>query len=349
MKVRRHSEFYNFIGCKESGVTFRWGKNLDDDPLYAPWPELVDISISNHCTRECSHCYRDSKDNRSFMRTTDYEYILECLNHPRWGNVFQVALGGGEPLEHPDFIDIIEITDSFGVIPNFTTNGIHLNEKIIESIRGKVGAVAVSINCMEEFNRSQLNPLLESGIKTNIHFILSKNSIGQAVEILNGVYDELLSGLNGIIFLTYKPAGRAHQRDCLSWDCNLKEFVKLIDNYTGTIRIGFDACFVPILLHLTNTDVKFIDPCECAFFSVYIDENLNVKPCSFTNTQHHTFNLRENSFQTIWEEKFDVYRRSSINQCARICKNTNNCRGGCPFFEEINLCYTSSKQEQIEL
>ena len=96
MKIRRHNEHYNFIGDTESGMTFRWGKTFNDDPLIAPWPELADISISNYCTKHCDFCYRDSSDKGSFMSLEEYEYVLQSLNHPKWGKVFQVALGGGE-------------------------------------------------------------------------------------------------------------------------------------------------------------------------------------------------------------------------------------------------------------
>ena len=71
----------------------RWGKTVNDDPYRAPMPELVDISISNHCTKGCTFCYRDSVPNHVFMSLEDYERVIQSLNHERWGNVFQVALG----------------------------------------------------------------------------------------------------------------------------------------------------------------------------------------------------------------------------------------------------------------
>lgn len=349
MKIRRHSNFYNFIGDKENGITFRWGKEFDDDPLFAPWPELADISISNHCTKDCNYCYRDSHENHSFMSVEDYEYVLRCLNHSSWGNVFQVALGGGEPLEHPDFLEIIEITNEFGVVPNFTTNGIHLNRNITKSIKGKVGAVAISISNIDEIMTTNLEVLLESDVKTNIHFILSRRSIKQAIRILKGEYNNILSGLNAIIFLTYKSTGRANPSDYLNWDTNLKEFVTLIDHNSCETRIGFDACFVPILLHLTKTNINFVDPCECAYFSVYIDENLNVKPCSFTNNEKDSYNMREYSFSEIWENKFVGYREAFKNRCKRDCNNKNACRGSCLYFEEINLCHSFVEESPLTI
>lgn len=283
------------------------------------------------------------------MSVEDYEYVLNCLNHPKWGNVFQVALGGGEPLEHPDFLEFIEITNKFGVIPNFTTNGIHLNHNLVQSIEGKVGAVAVSVCDINDLKETNFKILLESGIKTNIHFLLTRTSINQATEILKGTYNDVLSGLNGIIFLTYKPTGRATSSNCLILDNNLKEFIRFIDHNNCNISIGFDACFVPMLMHLTETNVNFVDPCECAYFSVYIDEKLNVKPCSFASNEEHSYNLKKYTFSEIWGNKYTKYREALNNKCKRICKNKNACRGACPYFEEINLCFSLTKKKAIAL
>lgn len=337
--IRRHGENYNFLANKESGVTFRWGRTPKEDPMLAPWPELVDISISNHCTKNCSFCYRNSSENFEFMSINDYEYLLKSLKHNEWGNVFQVALGGGEPLEHPDFFDIIEITNKFGIVANFTTNGVHLNAKIAKRLKNRVGAIAVSCSNIENLKESNINFLLNENIKTNIHFLLSRSSIKQGIKILEGEYDTVLNGINSVIFLTHKATGRADAKDCLIMDDDLRKFLKLIDKNNFAIRIGFDACFVPMLLHETNINVNYVDSCECAYFSVYVDEKLNVSPCSFSNNTGDAFSLRKYSFSDIWNKKFNKYRKSNINNCKNSCQNKVNCRGGCPYYKELNLCY----------
>lgn len=105
-------------------------------------------------------------------------------------------------------------------------------------------------------------------------------------------------------------------------------------------KIGFDACFVPNLMRFTNVNTNYIDPCECAFFSVYIDEKMNVKPCSFTTDKNESFNLKDFSFEEIWDAKFELIRKSRINNCESNCKMKLECRGGCPYFQKINTCYS---------
>lgn len=283
------------------------------------------------------------------MTVEEFRHVLNCLNHPHWGNVFQVALGGGEPLEHPDFLDLIKVTNEFGIVSNFTTNGIHLNRKIARSLSGSIGAVAVSISDVQELANIDLKLLSEFGIKTNIHFLLSNDTIEQATHILEGSFDDSLRGINAIIFLTYKPTGRAVSSNCLIWSENLRHFLQLVHENRYKIRIGFDACFVPLLLHFTNIDPVFIDPCECGRFSVYVDEKLNVKPCSFANEPKHSFSLRQYSFTEIWEHKIADYREVSTAQCGRDCSNKRLCGVVCPYYDELNICFTDVKQKAMTL
>lgn len=340
MNIRRHSEGYNFFGDTDTGLTMRWGNTVKSNPVYAEWPELADISISNHCTKGCEFCYKDSKNNNSFMSLEDYEFVLSSLTDEKWGSVFQVALGGGEPLEHPDFIEIINITNSRGIVANFTTNGMHINKEVASKIKNKVGAVAISISKAEEINVDKIKILTDEGIKTNIHFVLDNESISDAIDILSGKYDYLLEKVNGVIFLTYKPKGRANLEKCLRVDENFNKFIDLIDNNISKVRIGFDACFVPMLMKNTEVEVDYIDSCECGFFSVYIDENLNVQPCSFANDNRFSYNLKEYNFKDIWMNKYDTYRKEIMkNNCKNDCKNKDNCRGKCAYYDSIALCY----------
>lgn len=340
MNIRRHSHNYNFIGDTETGITMRFGDTIKSSPWYAPWPELADISISNHCTKGCEFCYKDSTDNKEFMSLEQYEYVLSCLQSERWGNVFQVALGGGEPLEHPDFIEIINKTNKRGIAANFTTNGIHIDKTVAKNIKNKVGAVAISTSRAQEISVDKIKLLTDEEIKTNIHFVLDNQSIYDAIDILNGKYNDILKGLNGVVFLTYKPKGRANLDKCLKMDEKLNDFIELVDKNMADTRIGFDACFVPLLMNNTSVNVDYIDSCECGFFSVYIDEKLNVKPCSFANDDRFSYNLMKYDFNDIWIKKYDDYRKNIMkNNCKNECKNKDNCRGKCAYYEAIGFCY----------
>lgn len=346
--IRKHFDDYNFIGIPENGLTFRWGNSFDENPHLAPWPELADISISNYCTNGCSHCYRSSDENGKFMSLEDYEYVLNELTSPKYGKPFQIALGGGEPLLHPDFNEIIKITREKGIIPNYTTCGRFFNRQNIETTRTYCGAVAVSWDSyrdnlsIEELSRLG-SCLAGEEIRANIHYVISEKTLQNAIRIVRGKYDQYLKTFNSVIFLTYKPSGRANNvgNDVIKSAGSLKSFLEMIDNPVTGLDIGFDACFVPVLMKTTQIDKDLVDSCECGYFSVYLDEEMNVTPCSFCNTDAYSFNLKRFNFRDIWEEKFSNYRANVDHNCKQDCHecvNIAECRGRCPFFDELFLC-----------
>lgn len=337
---RIHSLDYNFCGDASTGLTMRWGQKLDENPVFAPWPELADISISNYCTKGCTFCYRNSSADGALMSIADYNLVLNQLTHPSYGPIFQVALGGGEPLEHPDFLHIIKITAERGIVANFTTNGIHLTSGIAKKLSGRVGAIALSTDLIANIPRNSIDIAVGEGIKTNLHFILNRKSIDDAIKILEGQYNDLLSGINSLIFLTYKPCGRAEVIDCLAEGPDYDKFLTLVEKNYCCIPIGFDACMIPPILHNTRINPDYIDSCECGFFSVYINENLEVKTCSFYTGNKFTYNLHEHNFNWIWHEGFKPYRSWILSRnCKNICPNHSDCRGACPFFPELKFCY----------
>lgn len=344
--IRKHFEGYNFVGIPETGVTFRWGADFSQNPYIAPWPELADISISNYCTNGCSYCYRKSSEDGKFMSIEDYRFALQELTSEKYGSIFQVALGGGEPLLHPDFNEIIRVTrEEFGIIPNYTTSGKFFNQENIEATRAYCGAVAISWDPYRNMPPEEISKigscLKNEGILVNIHYVISEKTIDDAIDLLKGKYDEYIKDFNSVIFLTYKPTGRAENRESIKSSQALKTFLKLVDNPVTMVKIGFDACFVPVLMKATGVNVDLIDSCECGFFSVYIDENLDVTPCSFCNDSKYHYNLKESGFEKIWNDRFSGYRDYIDGECkseCAECDQISECRGRCPFFEELFLC-----------
>lgn len=334
----RHIEDYHFLADAESGITFRWGKTYVDNPTFAPVPELVDISISNQCSKGCDFCYKNSTPDGKMMTFDEYCQVLDSITSSEYGTVFQVAIGGGEPLEHPNFLKIVEETVNRGIVLNFTTNGRLLTPKVFAAIKGKVGAIAISASSIEEWKAIKHAMTGSDGIKINIHYILSKTSILEAIELVNGKYNELLKGINAVVFLTYKPAGRGTNDRVLKKGEETDTFLKAIKAPKISCKIGFDACFVPMLLQSHAARKEIVDVCEGGFFSVYIDENMRVSPCSFSNGED-AYSLKDYDFYDIWVNKLKSYRDQIKNSCTQNCAVHDLCRGACPYYSEITNCY----------
>ena len=336
--LARHIGDYHFLADAKSGVTFRWGKTLDDNPLFAPVPELADISISNRCSKGCTFCYKDSTPDGKVMSVEEYCQVLDSLCSPKYGTIFQVAIGGGEPLEHPDFLKIVDETVKRGIVLNFTTNGRLLTDEICSKLKGRIGALAISVSSIADLKRIRTAIDCADGLKVNIHYILSRDSLVEATEIVRGAYNEQLRGINAIVFLTYKPAGRGTDGLLLEDGKELKDFVEAVKAPKSCCKIGFDACFVPMLIREKAVRNEMVDACEGGFFSVYIDENMRVSPCSFSGGRD-SFSLREYEFYDIWLNKFKPYRDRVVNGCKQNCTAHKLCRGCCPYYPQITSCY----------
>ena len=68
-------------------------------------PLLLDVSITNRCERQCDFCYRKSQSHGYDMPIEDYSFLL---SQAKQCGVQQIAIGGGEPTLHPNFIDILK-------------------------------------------------------------------------------------------------------------------------------------------------------------------------------------------------------------------------------------------------
>ena len=66
------------------------------------------------------------------------------------------------------------------------------------------GAVAVSWY-RSPYTLKAISILLEAGVKTNIHYVLMKDSIKEAIDLLEG--DKFPKGINAVVFLLHKPVG----------------------------------------------------------------------------------------------------------------------------------------------
>lgn len=187
--------------------------------------------------------------------------------------------------------------------------------------------------------------LLDAGVKTNIHYVLSNTTIDEALIRLK--YNGFPSGINAVVFLLHKPVGLGGMEDVLRIDDpRVKELFELVDTGKFPFKIGFDSCSIPgIVKWSKNIDRNSIDTCEGARFSMYISADMMALPCSFDN-QDNKFGVRlccGTKIEDAWNSpEFEKFRSSLRNSCSG-CKNREMCMGGCPLQRSIVLCDSKKK------
>ena len=275
------------------------------------------------------------------MSLENYTKIIkQCAN-----KTFQVALGGaGDPNKHPQFGEILQITRQYKIIPNLTTSGYELSDEEITAIKKYCGAVAVSWYSRLDSNKREtnqitwtcINKLIEAGCCTNIHFVISSDTIEEAIYRLRN--DLFPSKINAIIFLLYKPVGHGVPQKIPQKSSQLKEFIEIATRQNFPYRIGFDTCFTPILLqYASHIPSACIESCEAATFSMYIDSELRCFPCSFDCTCN---NFQDSIVDKTIEE---VWNGSAFKRFRKYFQNLSKFNGRCRLNLFPNLYQTIHK------
>ncbi len=315
---------YNYIFNRKNGFFVRWGATKEDNPQYSPiGPEILDIEVSTVCHRSCSWCYKSNNLIGKNMALETFKKILEKIPQ----NLTQIAFGIGDIDANPDLWKIFEHCQKRNTIPNITINGDRLNSAIADKLIKYCGAVAISHYDNDTcFNAVKL--LLDRGLKqVNIHKLVAKETLDSCYELLNlSNRDPRLSRLNAIVFLSLKKKGERNNYHTLSTE----EFSELI-NYAikCRARIGFDSCSANKILEILRDQDNYqmielmSEPCESCCFSLYINVEGIVYPCSFLEDEYGFEGI-----DIISSEDFlsDIWFSPNFNQFRnKLLKINRNC------------------------
>jgi len=236
--IRDQKYGFTSVFNDETGEYMR-GTNVEKDPFMAEFPHLIDVGImgscahgrSGLCTEAGIGCYQNGLGQREpDMSLEDYRWIIDQCR----GRTFEIALGGrGDPDMHEHFEEILRYTRKNGIVPNFTTSGLGMTPEKAKLCKELCGAVAVSwysrLGRENGYTQRAVQMLLDAGVTTNIHYVLSRSTIDEAlVRLQKGLFPQ---GINAVVFLLHKPVGQGTQDDVLRVDDpRVKEFFTLADS-----------------------------------------------------------------------------------------------------------------------
>jgi radical SAM protein with 4Fe4S-binding SPASM domain len=277
----------------------------------------------------------------------------EVIRQAKELHVFQVALGGGNPNQHPDFAEMLRLCrEDFGIVPNFTTNGRGLTVDVLEATQAYCGAVAVSAYAPFVETELAIEALKSRDIVTNVHFVLTSRSVDLAIEWLKNP-PRFLTKADAIVFLNYKPVGRYADNDLLLNRSNrLSEFFASATTGEHPFKVGFDTCTVTGLARLGNAHAISLEGCDAGRFSLFVSEAMEVYPCSFmVEAGYKGISLRSKSLLEIWQGHpiFTAIRDRHRRGSCKNCTTPESCLAGCPLFPEMNLCARETPRDISEI
>lgn len=252
-------------------------------PISSPeFAEIEDVAINNKCFANCPYCYTSAiSTGQNFTNIVEKAYKV-------WGErnlndrPFQIAIGGaGESTLHPDWIEFVKTVNSLDIVPNYTTNGMHLSEDILLATEQYCGGVAVSYHPhIEKVFRQSINALSELKTILNVHIIIGDK---ESLDSLKTLYQQYKEKIKYFVLLPYQAVGRASKIETYNtWD-NLFKWISSLEKFEHE-KFAYGANFYNYLKE--NKPQLEIDIYEPEIYSGY-----RVFDDSFMNLRHSSYNL----------------------------------------------------------
>lgn len=292
--------------------------------VFSPVPETVDVSITDKCHFGCPYCYQDSKPDLPHAPKELVETILKGFDQPP----YQMAIGGGEPTLHPDFPYILKTCRELGTVPNYTTAGDKISQRIIKATNEVCGGVAMTFHAFKGIDwfvehyvklRGQLD------VQLNVHLIADKDVAKNLFALLDRYKD--LGPLNLVLLAYYPDVGRATMDTLLTKRVYMKDFPEaIVAARSANFKIAFSEGLLPYFLSRPKLGINtsFAMPSE-GRFSCYFDPKGRISHSSF-NPPHRedagtAFNLKS---QGMWDDLWGSRNRPGGDACGS-CPHEAQC------------------------
>jgi hypothetical protein len=280
IRMRKFPES-NYWAIFNDGVTVRFVYDPKKPIAPLKYPEFFDIKITNTCQGRCPWCYMDSQPDEHhyagiLKKFWDYFLPMSLNERP-----FQIAFGGGNPNEHPDFPALMKMCHEFYIMPNYTTNGMGLTDSVLYATHIYCGGVAVSTHqhldsvWREAVDRIR-SYMLGSTLKVNLHLIISDKD---SIQRMASIYEEFKGKINYFVLLPQVAQGRAttgfEEEDFLFTTLrkfgDLKQFAFGAKLYPALCRQREQGTPLDVMLYEPEIMSKFLDMKDMKLYASSFD------------------------------------------------------------------------------
>lgn len=115
-------------------------RKVSGDKYLPDYPETIDVKITNYCDAGCGFCHENSTTKGRHGDLEDLKAQLSDL--PPYT---ELAIGGGNPLSHPELIPFLRWCRDKNFIPNITVNHKHV-QYLTEEIKQLVYGIGISVS-----------------------------------------------------------------------------------------------------------------------------------------------------------------------------------------------------------
>lgn len=318
--------------------------------------ELAWININRTCNLRCKWCYAKGSKYSQVMAIDDAYELLEVLHE--YG-IKTINLIGGEPTQHPNFINIVKQIKQMGIRCSVVTNGLLFKDaKFLNKVKeAGVDSINVSVKgiCNDDYLKhtgfavyddvvQSIKNVINSHIPLTVSYVLTDESIDN-IEIVMKTFRDI--GVKSFYISLCNPT--ICNDKIYDDDIQIKEiihkFIAFYNNFSFDGIFNFKLhqnlpmCFWPNdFIKKLNANNHIITTCILLSRSgLVFDENANLILCnSLYDYQIGAFrkdykNAEELSRCLNSEKTLSLYRellKSPSHKC-KTCSQFSFCAGGC--------------------
>ena len=160
-------------------------------------PETIHFCVTGRCDQACAGCFYSARPGSAVTPTdAPFELFERVIRQAAEARVFQIALGGGEPLLHPRLLDMVRLARRSRIVPNLTTNGNLLTIDVATTLReAGLGQAQISLNGASEETNAATRPNFSramaameacrtAGLRFGINFLLTRSSLADLEPVI---------------------------------------------------------------------------------------------------------------------------------------------------------------------
>ena len=99
-------------------------RETEEDEFLPVYPECMDVKITNCCNMNCPYCHENSSVNGTHGDILNVKFIDTLLPYT------ELAIGGGNPISHPDIVNFLMALKQKKIVANVTVNQTHFLDNI---------------------------------------------------------------------------------------------------------------------------------------------------------------------------------------------------------------------------
>jgi len=305
-------------------------------------PETVHLAITTRCNLSCPGCYVPYGEASPDWTVAE---LQELIDQWAYMSVFQLAVGGGEPLLFEHLFDVLRYARKQDIVPSLTTNGVLLNAKVVRRLeQAGVARINVSWNGpeFEDCRRGQtaiqaLGFLVNSTLQVGVNLLVTRGILSRLADILTELQE---LGVRRVTILRPKPppvlteagaawydANRLHQNDLL-------QMYTVLSRWSRALKVEVDSALVGLMGQLDPALLRWraIHGCAAGRRICTVWPDGRVTPCSFL-ADLCAGDVRRTPFADLWRRgmNWKPLRDPTVTPQGSCdgCPAARQCRGSC--------------------